>query len=893
MRLFGAVAFRTRTAPPVQRMKPHRKDMVDMSVRFRVFAVAAVFAVSMLSAVPPVLAADAAAEPKKIFDIDFTQNHRQRDIDRKGSFHGVLPKEVIENFSGWLSTKTTTEYVNNGDEGYLRFSTFGARSQFYVTGDVPEIAGRYKVVIEGRVSVSSGPLRFALRNAGAPYTNFAIGEFSDRSFTRRVYYFDLKPPEDASSGSRYVARFFFYPPPEMDLKRISLYRADGEEREPTAQVLRPAKDVKQFFRHTEFPFGLPVGWSVGRGDGDPHEVFSEPFQTNEPDVMNHVRIEGTGAEDCKVSIFKDSWYIIANGKLNSTVKFKPAPESSSYTVRISSKSPFTLTRALAWGSGAEPPAVRDSARVFLAASGEIADQTKAVFTDEPMKVRWMVKDAPADASLSVKVVDVYGRTRNAGTVSLAAGDASGVMDVDVFKDMPLGSFRIEASVVRGSSAVSQVEEIVLARLHRPKYWGRDAQNSHFGAHFYDIDQACLLMKAAGINWTRFHDCNTDVSGWYALESEKGRWEFENSDRRIANYRRHHVKIFAQLGTSPKWASNYDRLGFKRFGYFERYLRPKSNIDFLNYVRTFVSRNRGKIDSYFLWNEPWGGWWSSNKDIGIFGKENAGRDFGVLQTAVGGLLKKEFPDVEFCGYNGYVGNAKWIDDVDSVAGAWNVSDNIDFHRYCDTALALNADEPVADCGAFDGLRRRHGDFAKRKVFMTEGQGTSPGSGAVPHQYGGMYLHTLTWKPESKEDVIYRADATARYSVSLIAGGVDRIFLYAPSSYRALGIKTVYSSLVCTDGTAHPMLVAHAFAALMLEDKKFVAKRPYGGYGVEFEFAGGGETVVAYSGLTKDEALGLRAYDIFGNRITAETFLPGTLAWVIKKRGFAADSRTARP
>lgn len=851
-----------------------------MNVNSRVMSATAALAVSVLFSVSSFAAADGTSVTGKVFDVNFTLNHRQHDKEGKGAFHGVLPVEVVENFSGWLATRTTTEYVNRGDEGYLRFQTFGDRSQFYVTGDITAITGRYKVVIEGRVS--SGPLRFALRNAGAPYCSFALGEFSESSFARKVYYFDLKPPAGAPPENGYLARFFFYPPPVADIKRISLFRADGEEREPTAQLWRPAKDVKQFLRHTEFPLGLPAGWNVGRGDGEPHEVFSEPFQTNEPDKMNHVRVEGECAGDCKVTVFRDSNYAIANGSLNSTMRFKPISESSSYTLRISSKSPFALTRALAWGSGEKPPATPQTPRVFLAASGSIAEQTKVVFMDEPMKVRWMVKDASEGASLSVKVVDVYGRTRDAGRRSLAVGDSFGDMDVDVFRDMPLGCFRVEATVMKGESPVSQVEEIVLTRLRRPKYWGRDAPSSHFGAHFYDIDSACLLMKAAGVNWTRLHDCNTDVSGWYALEPEKGRWDFANSDRRIANYRRHHVKILAQLGTSPKWASNYDRLGLKRFGYFERYLRPRSNDDFLNYVRTFVSRNRGKIDSYFLWNEPWGAWWSQNKDVDIFGKANAGRDFGVLQSAVGRLLKREFPDVEFCGYNGYVDNSKWIDEVDSAVGAWDVSDNVDFHRYCDTALAVRADEPLADRGAFDGLRRRHSDFGKRKVFMTEGQGTSQGGGAVQRQYGGMYLHSLTWEPEARCDIVFRADATARYGVSLLAGGVDRIFLYAPFAYRALGIRTVYSSLVCTDGTAHPMLVAHAFMAQMLEDKKFVAKRPHGKDGVEFEFTGDGETVVAHSGLTKEEAMSLHAFDIFGNRITADTFMFGTLAWTIRKQ-----------
>ena len=67
-----------------------------------------------------------------------------------------------------------------------------------------------------------------------------------------------------------------------------------------------------------------------------------------------------------------------------------------------------------------------------------------------------------------------------------------------------------------------------------------------------------------------------------MEEEKGKWTFHDAD--IARFRAGHIKIFAQLGTAPAWATHYGDLGCKNMGYFEN---QKAQFKFLIQTRTYT------------------------------------------------------------------------------------------------------------------------------------------------------------------------------------------------------------------------------------------------------------------------------------------------------------------
>ena len=68
------------------------------------------------------------------------------------------------------------------------------------------------------------------------------------------------------------------------------------------------------------------------------------------------------------------------------------------------------------------------------------------------------------------------------------------------------------------------------------------------------------------------------------------------------------------------------------------------------------------------------------------------------------------------------------------------------------------------------------------------------------------------------------------------------------------------------------------ARLIEGKRFVGIEHGEGDSGAYVFRGGNSCVRVFTGLTKAAALALpNAIDVFGNPITAETFLPGTLVY----------------
>ena len=163
----------------------------------------------------------------------------------------------------------------------------------------------------------------------------------------------------------------------------------------------------------------------------------------------------------------------------------------------------------------------------------------------------------------------------------------------------------------------------------------------------------------------------------ALEKEKGKWTF--CDASIERFRRHHIKIFAQLGTAPAWATHYHDLGCKQMGYFEKFLRPVDTNAWLNYVTTFVKRYDGVIDEYFVWNEPWGRWWMSAADIKYYDATRAAEDFGVFQSLTYRAVKAVNPKIRVSGFNSYAskGGGDWSRGV-AAGGGWETCDIVDYH-----------------------------------------------------------------------------------------------------------------------------------------------------------------------------------------------------------------------
>ncbi|MGN0852028.1 MAG: hypothetical protein ACI4Q3_01480 [Kiritimatiellia bacterium] len=842
---------------------------------------------------------------KTLFDIDFGAAARRVDHDGKGSFHGVLPEQVGENFAGWSTGRVTAEVKAEAGRRFLRLATRPGDmgGQFAIGGFKIALPGHFRLKVRARTS-GMRSLTLGLRQQGAPYTGFSHHVFQSPEWKEETYLFAV-----SQSCADAVGFFFYTPAGVTDIARISLETAT--EGDLAAAVPRPDRTVSRYIRHARFPLGLPGGWNLGRDAGDavctadaaepapdgmpvlklvsgaPWELHSEPFQTAFPGETHVLsfKYRSTGAVSLLVS--DDGGRRIVHGTVppaagwaERTFTFRPHPLSTSMGIRFAGAGgTFRLDDVRV-----RPPHVQaePAGEVALAvAEGEIAADTRIQFVDEPARVRWTAWGVAG--TLRATVADLYGREKDLPPVAVAGtARASGTLAYDVFPACPVGQFRLRAWVERDGRRVTPVEELVVTRLPRPVAWGRDAPDSPFGGHFNPVRGVVKTMKAGGVNWVRLHDAGEKVSNWYAQEPVKGEWDFHDAD--VARYRTNGIKIFAQLGTAPAWASHYGDLGYAHMGYFEKYLRPTNRADWVNYVTTYVKHHERNIDAYFVWNEPWGRWWESAADIAYFDRTQTKRDFVELTRLAYDAVKSVNPGIRVSGFNSTSGETgrSWSAGVLS-AGGFACCDIIDWHYYTPHPRGLREDGDITAL-PLAPIRAAHPDLGGKPVYMSEGQGTSSGSSGVGCRMSGL-LREVPWPAEPVRLYTGIANATCRYILSLLAEGNAKVFLYTSHAYMSLARPPNFLVLLGADGFAHPALVAHAQLARAVEGRRFVRKEPVGADGVVYVFGDADETVRVYSELSRDEVLALAAKgpvtDVYGNAVAAETCLPGTLVYATEK------------
>jgi hypothetical protein len=859
-----------------------------------------------------------AEKPVLLADINCAGETRAVSSKGKGSLEGVLPKGLNDNFSSWSKAFVKTSQIAEKNGKFIRFETVqgGEPGQFSCQKIDIETPGAYRCTV--KANTRNEPLKIGIRQTRAPYGFLWSGTFSSSGMDEITQVFRVGKPDKEPPFSMFV----WTPGGTVDIESIKFWRVP--EKDFAAKIDRPAKGTKELASSTRFPLGLPFGWNVSREsfpggaasrsnnadaealdvlhvDGDENfALYSAPFQVCDPEKRHTVQFLYRSDADWQVFVKNDSRHWLASKKVKASpewsvgsVSFKPGKYAEGFFVEFKGSGIMQLdrfsVRADDEGGLSTNSLYEVRAEVALEPKdGEIARGTRIQFEDEPSTVRWCVLNAPKDSVLELKVTDVYNRTKTIDTVKFkeAKKIATGTVDYLPKGIVKLGQFRVSGMLVdKGGSKAALVGETVVTRIKRPVAWGKDAPESPFGAHFLANENMVKTMKAAGVNWARFHDAGTAYTGWSFLETEKGKWKF--SDAQIAMYRNNHIKIYAQLGTAPAWATHFGDLGLKQLGYFGRYLRPTNMVDYVNYVKTVVKRYEKSIDEYFVWNEPWGNWWASAKDIKFYDKEKAAYDFGVFQVATSKAAKEAVPGIKISGYNTYDSKDEWTAGVDTAPGAFESCDSVDYHFYT-TANQFIRSREVGESAILSNacvapLALKYPAMKDKPVYMSEGQGASSGSGVAAERMSGLYSAILPWKGEKPSFWLKNADMSSKYVVALLAQGVSKIFLYTAHGYVCLCTKPSFITLVGADGYPYPSLAAFSHTASMLEGKKIVKKENCGAKGVAYTFAGGGKTCTVYSMLSKEEAVALasdgqyKTTDLFGNPFSKDTYFEESLLW----------------
>ena len=851
-----------------------------------------------------------------LLDVDFAQTGPDLHKTGKGSFDGPLPAGCSEDFPGWNTSAAGTTRLTEDGKTFLRFNV--KKLDGLVLFRMPdakklEVPGYYKISVACRCP--DAPLNLHIRQLEKPYRTFWEEDIEKGAgWVERTCLAGLEnsknPISSAAVDFSGLRLYLSLKSGITDIASIKLAKISKDDymAEKAAGIARPAKGIANFFRNSRFPLGMQSGWNVSRDSfgatvnadsanigpsGAPSLkidsktyiiVYSEPFQSDNPFIRNWVSFAFKGTGDWKVRVVKGGVsrnLAVSRDWKTEKIEFKPDPLAKGFSLAFSGSGTLNLDSFMAKSGTTDESYVSagDCEIAMAPADSEIAS-TRIQFADEPATVKFRATGDIAGAMLKAKVVNVYGGELLLPDAKLSK---SGTIDFGVFPDAPLGQFRIEAWAERDGKRISPFNEVVITRIRRPVYWGRDAPNSPFGNHFTPNEKTITTMKAGGINWERCNDSFMEGTCWGWLEPQKGKWQFP--DEKIAAYRNGKIKILGYIGSAPTWASYYS--GVKSPMYFDLMYQPKDIESFKNYVRAVVKHYEGVIDEYQFQNEPWGGiFWHKSYDRAT-GKFDQGptpaSDYAELSKIAYEELKQTCPDAKLYGFN-TTGHISWTDKVFD-AGAYPYCDMIDYHLYTPLLCGYPSDQVVKNYEDSVSYIRNRVKPPMKPVVMSEGNGTR--GGEVPlnsegkDDFAGLYKHTITWK--STDDYANAADMNCRFVLSHLALGVKRVFLYSDHCYSHLLSAPTFPVLLGADGYPHPSLAAFSNIAWLLEDRKFVKCIPVGEKVWAYLFEGRGTVVAVISGerngrFTFKPADGMELIDLFGNRITGQAGYKGHLLYV---------------
>jgi len=123
--------------------------------------------------------------------------------------------------------------------------------------------------------------------------------------------------------------------------------------------------------------------------------------------------------------------------------------------------------------------------------------------------------------------------------------------------------------------------------------------TYFGMHIHHLDRPNPTpWPSIPVPAWRLWDADVN---WPDLEPNKGQWQFQRLDRYVSVARQHGTSILLPLGGSPSWASARPALPSN---YQPGFTAEPANLgDWRAYVTAVVSRYRGRIQAYDIWNEP--------------------------------------------------------------------------------------------------------------------------------------------------------------------------------------------------------------------------------------------------------------------------------------------------
>lgn len=206
--------------------------------------------------------------------------------------------------------------------------------------------------------------------------------------------------------------------------------------------------------------------------------------------------------------------------------------------------------------------------------------------------------------------------------------------------------------------IGQVEP-VRSSLDRPSYWsvGCETLDRNYG-NFENFKQ---FIGETGVGYARLQ------SGWARCEKKKGKYDFAWLDRQVD-------ELLAQ-GVHPWICLCYGNPIYSNHGHdLDAKLFPDGPImdAWLKYVRAVVTRYKGKVTMFEVWNEPDG-----NANLDSYNL------YANLFTRTGKLIREIDPDVKIAAFGSCAPDRKYIRQALAEIkrlGGIDCIDYITYHAY---------------------------------------------------------------------------------------------------------------------------------------------------------------------------------------------------------------------
>ena len=188
-------------------------------------------------------------------------------------------------------------------------------------------------------------------------------------------------------------------------------------------------------------------------------------------------------------------------------------------------------------------------------------------------------------------------------------------------------------------------------------------NGIFG---FDIRSPLNNWPKEPFTWWRLWDAGVD---WSRVEPQQNQFDFQLMDKYVALAQEHNVKILYVMSNTPQWAAA-DPSATGTPGTPGGASPPRDFQDWANFVTTFVTRYKGKIAAYELWNEA---------DLPGYWVGNVQQMVQICQTAHD-IIKKIDPGATVLAPSVVAGQGLTFLPQFWAAGGASSSDAVAYHMY---------------------------------------------------------------------------------------------------------------------------------------------------------------------------------------------------------------------